>query len=113
MTLNTLKVRRRADVIKAAQEANKAKGVQLVASTILNPAGNAGSRRRLERHRRATFTPEEQATLDKGQDIYKEVCFACHGDDGRGEPMPGGAAGTTRGARRSRRHPASSGTRTT
>ena len=27
--------------------------------------------------------------MEKGQQIYKEVCFACHGDDGRGTPAPG------------------------
>ena len=27
--------------------------------------------------------------IDKGKQIYGEVCFACHGDDGRGTPAPG------------------------
>ena len=35
------------------------------------------------------YTPEERATLDKGQEIYTQVCFACHGDDGRGAKVPG------------------------
>src|SRR5262249_36938931 len=33
--------------------------------------------------------PEEQGVMTRGQQIYKEVCFACHGDDGRGTPAPG------------------------
>ena len=94
MTLNTLKVPEAGAVIKAAREANTARGVQLVAETILNPpaaAGRGGGLGAL-----AAPTPAEQAVLDKGQAIYKEVCFACHGDDGRGEAMPGGAPGATR-----------------
>ena len=33
--------------------------------------------------------------MEKGEAIYKEVCFACHGDDGRGTSLAGGPAGTT------------------
>lgn len=94
MTLNTLKVPEAAAAIKAAMEANKAKGVQLVASTVLNPAASAGRGGGLGAV--APYTPAQQAVLEKGQAIYKEVCFACHGDDGRGEAMPGAPAGTTR-----------------
>ena len=35
------------------------------------------------------YTADERATLDKGQEIYTQVCFACHGDDGRGAKVPG------------------------
>jgi mono/diheme cytochrome c family protein len=94
MTLNTLKVPDAAGAIKAVMDANKAKGVQLVASTVLNPPANTGRGGGLGAV--APFTAAEQAVLDKGQAIYKEVCFACHGDDGRGEAMPGAPAGTTR-----------------
>jgi mono/diheme cytochrome c family protein len=41
------------------------------------------------------FTPAEIATLEKGQAIFKEVCFACHGFDGKGMPMDGLRPGTT------------------
>ena len=57
---------------------------------MLNPAANAG-RGGLDALGAATFTPEEQATLDKGKEIYTQLCFACHGDDGRGAPVPGAA----------------------
>ncbi len=96
MTLNTLKVPDAADAIKAVIEVNKAKGVQLVAGTVLNPPANAGRGGGLGGFGVAPHTPAEQAVLEKGQAIYKEVCFACHGDDGRGEAMPGGPAGATR-----------------
>ncbi len=33
--------------------------------------------------------------MERGEGIYKEVCFACHGDDGRGTAQPGAAPGTT------------------
>jgi mono/diheme cytochrome c family protein len=95
MTLNTLKVADANATIKAVMETNRTKGVQLVAGTILNPPAT-GARGGLDALGARTYTPQEQAALDKGQQIYKEVCFACHGDDGRGEPMPGAPPGTTR-----------------
>ena len=30
--------------------------------------------------------------MERGATIYRELCFTCHGDDGRGAPMAGGAA---------------------
>ena len=39
--------------------------------------------------------PAELAVMERGEGIYKEVCFACHGDDGRGTAQPGAAPGTT------------------
>jgi putative membrane-bound dehydrogenase-like protein len=95
MTLNTLKVAEAPATVKAVFEGNKAKGAQLVANAILNPAA-AGGRGGLESIGAATLTPAEQTTLDKGREIYGQVCFACHGEDGRGEAMPGAPAGTTR-----------------
>jgi mono/diheme cytochrome c family protein/glucose/arabinose dehydrogenase len=89
LTLNTMKVADAKTAIQAAFDGNKAKGVQLVANTILHPelfAGNVGG---LDRLATTTFPPEEQAVLEKGKQIYGEVCFACHGDDGRGTPAPG------------------------
>jgi mono/diheme cytochrome c family protein/glucose/arabinose dehydrogenase len=90
MTLNTLKVSDSSSVLKAALESNKAKGVQLVANTILTPPA-AGRGNLMEGI--APYTPEEQATLDKGREIYTQVCFACHGDDGRGGRVPGAQDG--------------------
>lgn len=94
MTLNTLKVAEAPAAIKTAQESSRARGVQLVAGTILNPSASAGRGGGLGGV--AAYTPAEQSVLEKGQAIYKEVCFSCHGEDGRGEAMPGAPAGTTR-----------------
>jgi mono/diheme cytochrome c family protein/glucose/arabinose dehydrogenase len=89
LTLNTMKVADAKAVMQTALDTKKAKGVQLVANTVLHPemfAGNVGG---LDRLAATTFPPEEQAVIDKGKQIYGEVCFACHGDDGRGTPAPG------------------------
>jgi mono/diheme cytochrome c family protein len=35
------------------------------------------------------MSAEEQALLEKGRTIYTELCFACHGEDGRGQTKEG------------------------
>ena len=89
LTMNLLKTPDAPSSIKSAIGGNKARGVQFVADRILNPPG--GDRGRGG----ATLTAEQQSSLDRGGSIYTEVCYACHGSDGRGTPTPGAAAGNT------------------
>ena len=92
LTMNVLRVPGTPAVVKAASDANKGRGVQFVAERILNPpaaAGRAGGRGG------APLTADEQTALERGSTIYTELCFSCHGDDGRGTPAPGGAPGST------------------
>ncbi|MBI4623581.1 MAG: discoidin domain-containing protein [Verrucomicrobia bacterium] len=91
LTLNVLKVPDTATTLKAARDASQARGVGFVADRILNPPSNAGRGGRGA----APLTPEQQNVIARGRTIYAEVCFACHGDDGRGTPTPGAGAGST------------------
>ena len=95
MTLNTLKVADANAAIKAAQDSNNAKGVQLVAKTILSPPAAAAGLGAGLMEGIVPYTPDELKTIDKGKEIYTSLCFTCHGDDGRGTPVAGGAPGTT------------------
>ena len=89
LTMNLLKTPETSIAVKSAMDGNKARGVQFVAERILNPPG--GGRGRAG----AALNAEQQSSLDRGGSIYTEVCFACHGSDGRGTPTPGAAAGNT------------------
>jgi mono/diheme cytochrome c family protein len=92
LTLNLLRVPDAASSVKAAAAARKDRGVQLVAERILNPpaaAGRGGGRGA------PPLTSEQLAALERGATTYNELCFSCHGDDGRGTPTPGGGAGAT------------------
>jgi mono/diheme cytochrome c family protein/glucose/arabinose dehydrogenase len=91
LTMNVLKVADAAALVKAAMGGNTARGIQFVADRILNtPAPGRGNGRGP-----APWTPEQQNSVERGRTIYTELCYACHGEDGRGTPAPGGAAGTT------------------
>jgi mono/diheme cytochrome c family protein len=90
LTLNLFKSPDIAEVVAAAQGANKARGVTEIGNWIVRPpagrGGGAGGR---------TFTPEQQDLMDRGGAIFNEICFTCHGPDGRGAPLAGADAGTT------------------
>jgi mono/diheme cytochrome c family protein len=90
LTLNVLKVPDIKDVASAAQAHNSARGVREVATRIITPPalGRGG------RGGGPSFSPDELATLQRGDAIYKELCFSCHGEDGRGTPQPGAPLGT-------------------
>jgi len=95
LTMNMLKVADAPATFKSLSADGQKAGVKLVASTLLNPAANAG-RGGLESMGGRVFTPAEQQALEKGGTVYKELCFACHGDDGRGAPAPDGSSAGTR-----------------
>ena len=81
-------------IVEAAQAANPARGVQEIGKQILNPAlAAAGRGGGGGRGGPPPFTPDESAVIDKGDQVYKELCFSCHGADGRGAPQDGGPAG--------------------
>jgi len=89
LTMNVLKIADAPATIKAATDKNAARGVHFVADRILNGSAGRGGRGGL------TLGTEQQNSLDRGGVIYSEVCYACHGSDGRGTPTPGAAAGVT------------------
>ena len=87
LTMNVLKAADAPATVKTVMDANKARGVQFVADRILNSATTAG-------RGGPPLTPEQQNSLERGSVIYGELCYSCHGADGRGTPTPGAAAGS-------------------
>jgi mono/diheme cytochrome c family protein/glucose/arabinose dehydrogenase len=91
LTTSLFKLPDAADVIKAAQSANPAKGVALVGERLLAPAPSFGG------GRRGPMSPDETRRLQQGSDVFGAVCFACHGADGLGKVLEGAAPGTMMG----------------
>ena len=83
LTLNHLKAPGAADTIASARDALKNKGTAWIAERILTPPAAAAGRG-------VNLPPDERASVERGGTAYAESCFACHGEDGRGAPMPGG-----------------------
>ncbi len=98
LTLNVLKVPGAIAAIRPVVEASTVRGVkdiggQLVArnGALGGGAGGPGG----GRGGGAPVSPAVAASLERGGAIYSSLCFACHGDDGRGAPLAG-EVGVTR-----------------
>jgi putative membrane-bound dehydrogenase-like protein len=93
LTANLFKLPDVADLIKAAQSANKARGVALIGERLLTPPATFGGGGR----RGGPLSPDDEKRLQQGNDIFGAVCFTCHGPDGMGAAMEGAPAGTMLG----------------
>jgi mono/diheme cytochrome c family protein len=82
LTMNRWKVPDAAATIAATAASNPSRGVQTVANTVSAAAAAAAA------SRRSPFTADERAAIERGGQIYQELCFACHGADGFGTPRP-------------------------
>jgi mono/diheme cytochrome c family protein len=91
LTLNYFKAPDVADVVKSAQAASPARGVKVIGDLIASPpAAGRGGR---GGGRGGGVSPADQDLLDRGGATYTELCFSCHGDDGRGQPLAGAGGG--------------------
>jgi len=78
-------------VVASAQAANPARGVKEIGDWIARPpAGRAGGG-----GRGSPFTAEQQDLMQRGEAIFTEICFTCHGSDGHGQPLAGADPGVT------------------
>lgn len=97
LTLNLHDIPRHETLIRTTAARHPARGVREIGAQILTPLTAQGqpaawadaALKGLNR------TPDERRSLVRGQAIYKELCFSCHGADGKGAPMAGGPAGAT------------------
>ena len=76
----------KARIGNAAKE-HSSKGVQLMADMILNPER--------PRAKVAGLSEADEKRIERGEAIYNELCFACHGPDGRGMKPDGAPKGFT------------------
>jgi mono/diheme cytochrome c family protein len=92
LTMNLFKLPEAAAAAHASAAGGRSAGLRFVADRIANPpaaAGRGGGRGG------PALTAEHASSLERGATIYNELCFSCHGDDGRGTPTPGGGGGAT------------------
>jgi mono/diheme cytochrome c family protein len=82
LTMNRWKVPEADATIKSTMESNKARGVQVVGTTVLNASANAGRGRG-----GLALAPEQQALMTHGAEVYNSVCISCHAADGTGVPL--------------------------
>lgn len=85
MTAHLLKWPDSESLISSTTAASSSRGVKEIAIQMIESTPEASRE----------FTASERKIFDEGQRIYKELCFACHGADGKGTPMQGAKPGVT------------------
>ena len=83
MTANLLRWPDSREFIQSVLTTNAAAGVQEVGQQMLQPRASL----------RRDFTVEQRRTMERGEVIYKQLCFSCHGTTGRGMPLQGAGPG--------------------
>ena len=97
LTLNVVKAPGAIATIRPVVQASTIRGVkeiggQLIARNGALAGGGGGGGGRGG----PAVAPEVAASLERGGTIYNELCFSCHGEDGRGTPLAGAEVGATR-----------------
>ena len=85
LTANFLKFDDAKEFIEETMKKNPARGVQEIGTQLLLPALSEGRE----------FSQAEKLLLRRGENIYNELCFSCHGADGKGMPLQGAPTGVT------------------
>ncbi len=85
LTANLLKWNDARDLIETILAKNPSRGVQEIGTRLIAPANSETK----------DVTSSERKQLRQGESIYNDLCFACHGSDGKGMPLQGAAAGVT------------------
>jgi len=85
LTANLLQWPDAKNFIQAVITTNRSAGVQEFGPQMLG----SGVRKHSD------FTASQRRLFERGEVIYKELCFACHGTEGLGMPLQGGQPGAT------------------
>jgi mono/diheme cytochrome c family protein len=96
LTLNLRKVPGAVELIRSTRDASGSRGVKEIANQLLQPGRALGQPASNDTGMGyLNLTPDERGSLVRGESTYRELCFSCHGSDGKGTPMAGAAAGAT------------------
>ncbi|MEO6569577.1 MAG: discoidin domain-containing protein [Opitutaceae bacterium] len=80
LTANYLKLPEAVAMISKTAMSNPVAGVKQIAIQLINPIGGTIG---------TQFTGPQRQQLERGQATYLQLCFACHGLDGKGTPIEG------------------------
>ena len=95
LTINLHRLPQYEELIRQTMEVSQWRGVKEIGGQLLQPASALGQPASNDPGMGyLNLIPEERATLLRGESTYKELCFSCHGADGKGTPLAGAPAGT-------------------
>ena len=97
LTINLQKIPEYATFVKTMTDASQVRGIREIGGQLLNPQASRGQRPSLADAGAGAvnMSVEQRKVMQRGEAAYRELCFSCHGTDGKGAPMAGAPAGTT------------------
>ncbi|MDB6023314.1 MAG: coagulation factor 5/8 type domain protein, partial [Pedosphaera sp.] len=96
MTANMLKWPDWQNLISSTTSASKAFGVKKMGTQMVpTPPAPQVAAAPTPPPPPSRYTADEMKVLERGEIIYKELCFVCHAPDGKGTPLAGGKPGAT------------------
>jgi len=97
LTLNLHKVAGAPALIEQTASASSVRGIKEIGTQIIKGGNSLGQRPSLADTGAGgvNLTVDQRRAIQRGESIYKELCFSCHGADGQGAPMQGAPAGST------------------
>jgi glucose/arabinose dehydrogenase/mono/diheme cytochrome c family protein len=99
LTLKLQGVANYEETTRGVRETSTLRGPREIATQILRPQSSIGQPASNDAGAGyLNFTAEDRRTLLAGERIYRELCFSCHGEDGKGAPAGGVTGGPLLGA---------------
>jgi mono/diheme cytochrome c family protein len=96
LTANLLQIPESTALIRATLASNSARGIKEVGNQLLTPGRSMGQPASNDQSVAVlNLTIEQRRAMTQGQAVYREICFSCHGNDGKGSPVAGAADGAT------------------
>ncbi len=96
LTANLLQIPESTALIRATLASSSSRGIREIGNQLLTPGRSMGQPASNDQSVAVlNLTIEQRRAMTQGQQVYREICFSCHGTDGKGSPLAGAAAGVT------------------
>jgi mono/diheme cytochrome c family protein len=97
LTINVLRLADAPTLTRSMIDTSRSRGVKEIGAQLLRPGSAQGQQPSLADAAASTLnlSPADRAVLARGEATYRELCFSCHGTDGKGTLVAGAADGST------------------
>ena len=96
LTANLMQIPESTALIRETLASSSARGVKEIGNQLLTPGRSMGQPASNDQSVGVlNLTVEQRRAMTQGQAVFREICFSCHGNDGRGTPIAGSTDGAT------------------
>ncbi len=97
LTMNLLQVPQATQLIRQMADTSTVRGIKEIGHQLLEPGNAQGQRPSLADAgtTNLNLSIADRRAMNQGDQTFHELCYSCHGTDGKGAPLQGGPAGTT------------------